>query len=192
MSKTFIFGDPIFEAHVVYTAMSNIIQPRLMTVEEIKHFNSSGKCIWENRDIPNIWHTNGQQFVLSVAFDTDGSFSVPTDYYVGLDNRTTLDAGDTLADLVSEPSTNGYVRQPISSTAGFSVQLTGGVIKAVSGIANFVATGGQWGPIRNLFLSTSLSSGGVLISSAALSGPRTVTAGESLSVRVSLSLAACP
>ncbi len=192
MGKTFIFGYPIFEAHVVYTAMSNIIQPSLMTIDEIKHFDNNGKCIWEEHDIPNIWHTNGQQFILSVAFDTDGSFSVPTDYFVGLDNRTALDADDTLSDLAGEPSTNGYVRQPLSSTDGFSVQLTGGAIKAVSGIANFVATAGEWGPVRNLFLSTSLTNSGVLISSAALSGPRSVTAGGSLSVRVSLSLAACP
>ena len=172
--------------------MSNIIQPRLMTIEEIKHFDKNGKCVWEEHDIPNIWHTNGQQFILSVAFDTNGGLSVPTNYYVGLDNRDTLTAGDTLSDLTGEPTTNGYTRQPLSSTTGFSVQLTGGVMKAVSGLANFVATAGDWGPVKNLFLSSSLTNSGTLISSAALSGPRNVLAGGSMSVRVSLSLAACP
>ena len=172
--------------------MSEIYQPKLMTIEEIKHYDKDGNCIWEEYDLPNIWHITGQQFVLSVAFDTDGDFSIPSSYYAGVDARSTLAGDDTLDSITDEPSTNGYARQAISSTTGFSVSLTGGVMKAVSGLIAFAASGGTWGPVTNMFFATTSDDSGTLITSVALSGSRIVAAGEILTVRVNLSLAGCP
>ena len=164
-----------------------------MTIEEIRHYRD-GKCIWSECDIPNIWHDDGQEFLLSLAFDTDGGIAVPTNYYLGLDNRTTLAATDTLTDLTGEPSTNGYIRQPLSPSTGFVVGTTGGNVSAVSGIGTFVATISQWGPVQNLFFATTNldpDPSGFLISSASLGSSRTVISGESISVRITLSFSAC-
>ena len=57
----------------------------------------------------NMLHDEGEQFICQVAFSEEQS--VPSAYYVGLDNRGSLAEGDTLASLSGEPSGNGYARQ---------------------------------------------------------------------------------
>ena len=171
--------------------MSQIQLPQLMTIEEIRHFDQDGNCIWEDFDLPNVWHNEGQQFVLSVAFDTDGEFSVPVNYYVGLDDRTTTAVDDTLLDITDEPASNGYARQSISSTSGFVVSLSSTKMKAISSVINFSASGGPWGPVSQVFLATTSDNSGTLISTVELNGERTVTNGQTLSVRVNLSLGSC-
>jgi len=111
-----------------------------MTIEEIKHFDEDGHCIWEAYNLPNVWHIEGQQFVLSLAFDRDGGYSAPTNYYAGVDARDAVAVDDTLSDITDEPSSNGYSRQTISSTTGFTVSLVGSTMKAISGILSFSAT----------------------------------------------------
>lgn len=162
-----------------------------MMVETVQHFRD-GKCIWEAHDLPNVFHLDGQQFVLQNSFDTDGDLAtVPSQYYLGLDDRDNLSEGDDLEQIDAEPSSNGYARQSISSSSGFSVGLKSGTMTATSGIVSFIATSGPWGPVQNVFLATSIDGTGTLIASTGLSARRTVLAGDSISVRINLSLSGC-
>lgn len=167
----------------------SVTKRSLMTIKEVKHFKD-GKCIWENYDIPNLWHSEGQEFMLAIAFSRNHGLSVPNNYYLGLDNRSAITEGQTLADLVNEPTGNGYIRQGLSSTSSFSVGVNeSNEIVAVSGIITFVATiSPGWGPIRNAFLTTSADSSGKLISTAHIGGMQSLSEGSSLSFRINLSL----
>ena len=172
--------------------MNQIIQPQnwpsFMSIIEAKYYDDKGNCLYEDHNLPNIWHTEGQQFMLSLAFDTSAGFSVPTNYYLGLDNRATLDVDDTLAILEDEPSSNGYARQAVNSSTGFNIGFDNGKLKAVTGVCTFVATGGAWGPVKNLFLATTIDNSGILIASVPLSTTQTTTSGNSFTVRVGLAL----
>jgi hypothetical protein len=179
--------------------MSKIKRPQLMTISEIKHYHD-GECIWSEYNIPNIWHNEGQTFLLSTAFDLDSGVTIPTNYYLGLDNRTTLAEGDTLTDLTGEPTSggqpifNGYNRQALSATTGFVVGDKAGTITATSAVGTFVATVSQWGPVTNLFLTTTNlnpPTGHFLVASGALGSERTVVAGDFITVRINLSFGGC-
>jgi len=176
--------------------MSKIIQPtlwkRFMTILEIKHYRGD-ECIWEAREIPNLLHSGGEEFILKVCFDTDAGPTIPDFYYLGTDNRTTILSGDTLEDLSGEPAANvnGYDRQALSSMVGFSVATSGTSQRATTGIVSFNAIGGQWGPVQNIFLATTEDDTGYLLATASLSSARTVLPGESLTVRFGLSLQDC-
>lgn len=164
----------------------------LLRIEEIKHLDSDGTILWKQEGINNIFHKDGQQFVLSVAFATGAGITIPTNYYLGLDNRTTPSLTDILSSLSAEPTQNGYLRQAVSSANGFSVSVSNdGNYRATSSVATFSASGGAWGPVRNLFLTTSSTSTGYLISSAQLDTPRTVLDGQTLTMRISVGLVNC-
>lgn len=94
--------------------------------------------------------------------------------------------------MSGEPSGNGYSRQPASSTTGFTIVNAGGIYQARSNIVIFAAITGSWGPVINLFL-TDASSGtvGNLYSTAILSTPIILSAGETISVRFSMALKNC-
>ena len=166
----------------------------LMYILELKHYDESGSILWETEEIiPNIVHRQGEEFVLQKMFNTSSSVVIPTNYYLGLDARIVLSDTDTLSSLIAEPTTNGYARQPVSSFNGFSVSLgPNNNYRAISNSVVFSATGGSWGPVRDLFL-TNVSSGtsGYLISSAPLGSSRTVNSGQSLSARIAVSLGNC-
>lgn len=155
-----------------------------MTLLEVKHYDASGNVIWQEEQVPNLFHQYGEEFLLSLAFDTDAGYTAPTFYYLGMDNRSTIAYEDTIGTIDGEPSTNGYGRQTLSSTSGFSVSLVDGRMRATTGIITFSATGGSWGPVRNLFLATSVDGSGVLLASNALSSTRTLTDGSSMTVRL--------
>ena len=175
--------------------MANIIQPKfwrkLLTIAEIMHYDADSKCIWKQTNLPNIMHADGEEFILSIVFDTDSGISIPTNYYLGLDQRSTLTASDQMVNLVNEPSINGYARQAINSTTGFFIDNTGSNCSARSAVATFTAIGGQWGPVNNLFLTNKVDNTGFLIATAPLTSPRTVLLGETLSLRITLSLSSC-
>jgi len=165
--------------------------PQLMTLLEIKHIRD-GKCIWEEYNIPNTWHKEGQEFILANNFDLDYGVEVPENYYMGLDRRSTLSVDQTMASITGEPTTDGYARQSFSSTSGFSIGTNDSdTVIAQTGIATFSATIGDWGPVKNAFLTTRIDNDGHLIASATLSGERIVLAGDSITVRISLSMAGC-
>lgn len=161
---------------------------KLMTVLEIKHFDAQGKLLWEQKNIPNLIHHAAEQYFLSILFSSTEA-SVPLNYYCGLDNRVSPDASDTLANLSQEPTQFAYARQAVSSTTGFTIGLnTDDIYQATSNVLTFNASGGSWGPVKNVFLATTVNNSGVLLSTAALDGSRFLNDGESTTLRLGLTL----
>ena len=116
---------------------------------------------------------------------------IPERYYFGLDYRPFVNNSDTMAIIANEgaePSSNGYTRAGIDSINQFSISVVGGITTAACPIISFNAAGGSWGPVRNLFLTTSISNSGTLIASVPLSAVLTVDEGETISLRMALSL----
>lgn len=164
----------------------------LLTIIEIQHRDSHGNLLWESKDIKNLLHQDGEEFMLRAAF-TGGQNStiIPENYYLGLDSRTTLFSTDTMDDLVGEPSSGGYERQTISSEGDFSINFQDSHFIATSPIVVFRATAGSWGPVRNLFLTTQDDDSGYLISTAPLDSLVSLTAGDSVTLRISLRIRGC-
>lgn len=166
----------------------------LMRVLEIRHTDSSGNVLWEQFNIGNMLHSSGEQFLLRALFTggpTNNSY-IPSFYFLGLDNRTAISVGDTISTIVGEPSANGYTRQPVSSTGGFTMDNTSGNYRATSAIVTFRGIGGSWGPVRNIFLTDKNDLTGSLIASANLGTPFSLADGDSVSLRLGLTLRDCP
>jgi hypothetical protein len=164
----------------------------IIKILEVQHLRNS-KVIWEEKNINNILHSEGENFFLKCCFVNDGSYP-PGNYYFGLDNRSAIAADDLIEDLAEEPSLSGYGRIAVDSTSGFSIEKVNQVYRAAGSIITFSAIGGSWGPVRNLFLSTSISSASdnlassILLASAQLSSSLTLTDGDSVNMRMALSL----
>jgi hypothetical protein len=166
----------------------------LVKILEIEYIDTNGKILWSQRNLYNVFHTAGEQFVLSAVFSGGvNNTIIPYNYYFGLDNRTTISAGDTMGTITNEPSSNGYARIPLSSTGVFTVSLpTGGTHYRADGpIISFVALGGSWGPVSNLFLTTQSDNTGVLIASVPLTQTVTINTGEAVNMRMGLTLKDC-
>lgn len=154
------------------------------------------KVVFSTGNIYNMLHTQGEAQLLSALFlggPTSNTY-IPSVYYLGLDARTVLNISDTLSNLVAEPTSGGYSRQPVSSTTGFTIVTEGTTVLAKSGVLAFSATGSNWGPITNMFLTNVASgTGGILYSTVSLgvSGGVTVNNGESVSMRFSMALSNC-
>lgn len=157
----------------------------LMKILEIEHVRNE-KIIWKDSNILNIFHTEGEFHVLKCAFDT--TEAVPTNYYFGLDNRPEILVEDALADLVDEPNGSGYIRASVNTSGQFILEKKNGVWRSVSSIFSFAAVGGSWGPVSNLFMATTANNSGYLVGSAYLSSPVTLVDGDSLNLRMGLSL----
>lgn len=167
--------------------------PGLMQILWVEHVRD-GEVLYREENILNKLHFLGEEFLLKALFaggNTPNTF-IPDQYYIGLDARPTISVDDTMEDLVGEPFVNGYTRQPCSSLNGFTIDVVGGVHRATSQIVTFTASGGGWGPMLNIFLSDKQNTTGVLISSALLSSPVTVISGDSVNMRMALSLRYCP
>lgn len=160
----------------------------LIKILEIQHVRQ-GKIIWEAKDLYNLLHTEAEEFFLNCLFASE---EVPADYYLGLDDREELAAADTMDDILDEPTTNGYLRQTVNTTNGWTVTLHNGVYRALSQIVSFTAAGGSWGPVKNLFMTTASDDSGVLISSVPLSSEASLTDGDAINMRMALSLRDCP
>lgn len=154
-----------------------------MKILQIEHIRDN-VVIWQQHNLRNILHLLGEQFILSVLFN---GMTIPTQWYLGLDNRTTPAASDTITSLVGEPATNGYARQTVPVDS-FVVSLSDTAYVATSPIISFSATGAAWGPVSNLFLTTATGSTGVLVSTAALGQSITVNAGDSVRMRMAFQL----
>jgi hypothetical protein len=160
----------------------------LMKVLEIQHLRN-GKILYQEKNILNTLHVEGEEFLLSVCFL---GLSVPSAYYLGLDNRTTIAASDTLAGITSEPSGGGYVRATATPPGDFSLSLTdAGNNQIISPIVTFRATG-AWTTVSNLFLATTSDSSGYLLGSAALSESLNMISGDMVNMRLGLALKDCP
>lgn len=164
----------------------------IMKVLEIKHWRE-GEVIWEQNNILNLLHLDGEEFVLRAAFN-GGRISniIPENFYMGLDNRQAPSASDTMDSLIAEPTANGYTRQPISSAGDFTVVEDSSHFRAVSPIIAFQASSGSWGPVQNLFLTDRTDNTGFLISTAIIQTPITVNDGETVTLRLAMQLRDCP
>ena len=159
--------------------------PGIMKILEIEHKRNS-KVLWRQTDIYNQIHKQGEAFLLRCCFNNDGTYP-PNEYYFGLDSRGLISENDEIGDLTGEPTKNGYNRQARSSTDGFTIEFFNGSYRASSAIISFSASGGGWGPVKNIFMTNSVSTG-VLISSAALSQELNLEDGDSVNLRMALSL----
>ena len=156
-----------------------------MKVLEVQLLDN-GEIIWEDKNLRNVLHTTGEEFILKVLFS--GEEEIPENYYLGLDSRSSLTASQTIEDL-SEPSiANGYQRESVASNGEFTVGISGGINLATGPIVTFRATGGSWGPVRNIFLTNESDDSGYLIASIALSAPITLNDGQIVSMKLGFSL----
>lgn len=163
---------------------------QLMRIVEIAHRDAAGRPLFQARDIRNVVHGSGENFMLGVLFSGD---TPPDFYYMGLDSRAAPSGGDEMADLEAvEPSSNGYERQSVGSSEFALALAPSGSWQANGPIVTFRAIGGPWGPVRNIFLCTGLGYGAsVLISSAAIGQELTVQDGETVTMRMAMSLSGC-
>src|SRR5690606_30427253 len=130
-----------------------------------------------------ILHDEGEQFMLSAAFDTDlaGYGAPPANLYLGLDNRASLAEADTLLTVSGEPATGGYARKAVSTTTGFTLTQPGAYYQAATATLSFTASGANWGTLNHRFLTTAASgTAGKLIASLSFGTPRTVNDGDTL------------
>jgi hypothetical protein len=150
-----------------------------------------GKVLFENKNIKNLLHLEGEEFIMNALFAAGSSTTIIPDlYYIGLDNRETVSVEDTLENLFVEPTSGGYERQPIASSGDFQISLENGHWYATTPLLAFTATvgGGGWGPIQNLFLTTAAADEGFLISSAKIGNVITISPGDMTTFQLSLSL----
>jgi hypothetical protein len=160
----------------------------LMKVLTFQHLGADGTVLFEQKNILNTLHLNGEEYALSVLF---AGMAIPTNYYVGLDARAVPAVADTMSSLVNEPTTNGYFRQPVSSTTGFLLQQNGLIWQATSSVVQYVATGGSWGPVTNIWLTTRPDNLGVLVCTSILDQAVTLNSGESILMRIGMALQNC-
>jgi len=157
----------------------------LVKIIEIQQIRNN-KVIWQDENILNTLHAQGESYILQCAFDNSGTLP-PANLYFGLDSRPTISVTDTLAS-VSEPTGNGYQRQAVSTSTGFSIDIVSGIYRASSQVVAFSATGAGYGPVLNLFLATTTDNSGLLIASNPLTNPISLVAGDTVTMRMSLSL----
>ena len=163
----------------------------MITIQEIGLLSSTGELLWKKENLHNMLHDDGEEFIINVLF---GGVGVPSFYYFGLDNRTSLSSTDTMSSLVNEPSVNGYARQKIASGSSINnasqfTIMTEPPFTAQSSILFFSANNnGSWGPVSNLFMTDKSDNSGYLISSVPLSTTITVAQGTSIYVRMGFQL----
>ncbi len=115
--------------------------------------------------------------------------TAPTGFFFRLYNDTPVET-DTLADLLNEPSSaNGYAAQTVerSSVGWPTFALDAGDWMATSKTVTFSATNSGW-TATYAVLATSSDNLGKLIAFVALSQTRTLAAGETLDVSMSVKL----
>lgn len=156
----------------------------ILTIIELQHLTKDGEVLTVKRNLKNMLHTEGEQFILSTLFSGN---PIPDYYYFGLDNRSSLASTDTMDSLSNEPDGFGYVRGAVANSE-FTISELDGVQVAYCPILTFRASGGSWGPVSKLFMTNASDDSGDLISSVALSQAFSLTDGQSLSLRMGISL----
>lgn len=175
----------------------------LLKIEELTIISSDGKIRWKKNNLRNIFHDEGQKFMLECCFvnalKTETERILPPKfYYFGMDNREALSAGDTISSLVDEPAkSTGYRRFGVKPDS-FTLEKVSGIWRAKSPVVSFKATGvAGIGPINNIFLTASkqelnelseLVTTNYLISSVATNETVILATGESFRIKMSLSL----
>lgn len=162
-----------------------------MRIEELVHRDASGRVLTRKTDIPNRIHLLGEDFILRVLFSGG---EIPSNYYIGMDSRDSISVSDTVASLQGkEPTQFGYERKPVGSDDFAVVSNSTASMQANSPTVLFSAVGGSFGPVKNIFLCTGLGYGtnATLISSASLGQSLVVSIGETISMKMAMTLSAC-
>lgn len=163
-----------------------------MKIIEIQHLDCNGLIIWQDKNIHNLLHLEGELYLLQAAFaGGQDSTVIPVSYYLGLDNRSVVNDDDTMDELIGEPLSGGYARAAVASSGDFAINLETDHYLATSPVVQFQATTG-WGPISKLFLTTNSDNSGKLISTAELDSPLTLGASEKVTMRIGMTLKDCP
>lgn len=159
----------------------------LMTVDKFSIIDKSEKIIYEQKNIKNILHSEGEEFIIKSIFSS--SVAIPSSYYVGLDFRNNLTKADSMQSIYLEPNTGNYRRQEIASNSWVVSNSTGTWIAKSPSIV-FSAIGNGWGPVKNIFLTTveEGKSGKYIISSSALQQNVSLNAGQKIVLEISLSI----
>ncbi len=134
------------------------------------------------------FHQQGIQHLLELM---SARQSVPADYYIGLATDASLAENATLASL-TEVSGTGYARIVVEDTStGFPTSETTGTNdwRTITKQVTFTGGAGGWTGANTAFLCT-VDSGtaGKLIASFPLSSTRTLAAGDTLKVTMTLEL----
>ena len=163
----------------------------IMKIIEVQHIRNNS-VIWEQKNVYNTLHALGEEFFLKCCFQLTENHP-PENYYLGLDNRSSILVGDAISSLVDEPITNGYFRKPVNSVSGFTIKYVSGIYRATSDVVSFSATGGSWGPVSNIFIATADvdNTNAVLLATASLSSQITLNSGDTVNMKMSLSLQDC-
>lgn len=137
----------------------------------------------------NALADEGEKNILSSIFRTE---DVPTEFHVRLYNDTPVET-DTLADLVGEPVGNGYSPKVLErdSTDFPTLELNSGDWQVKSKAVVFTASGGTISTVTYAILAASIDVSGddeLLYAYVALSTPRTLANGESLTVTFTIKL----
>jgi len=162
---------------------------KLGSVWTFRCFDKDGNLKWEELDVHNIWHDEGEEWICKVVFSE--AQAVPASYYIGLDARASLAEADTLASLSGEPSTGaGYARSAVASDAtDWTVSKVGDDWRATSTTETFTCATSNWSAVLNAFLCNVASgTSGKLLCSVALSASRTLLVGDSIQVSMYVSV----
>ncbi len=167
----------------------------------IEGWNEFGK-LWEEDADENIWHDEGEMYLLSCALATalSGYGPTRTSVYIGMDARASLAEADTLADLLTEPtSANGYQRQALTTSgtgaAGqdWVISQPAAAYQAASKTVAFSCSASSWAGLKNMFLTdhataVATASNAHLLGSLALSATRNINSGESIQINMTLGI----
>ncbi len=102
----------------------------------------------------NFWEEKGLKHLFGIA-----AYSPPATVYVGVCTGVAEDGT-----ITSEPSGNGYARQPVTNDGtGWDFSQVSGVTKVVNHAAiQFPQAEGDWGTLTFAFISTAATGGDIL------------------------------
>ena len=150
---------------------------RLFSVWDVWCVDKNGRELWREH-VTNLLHDEGEEFIVKTMFPE--TKSVPTTYYMLIDDRVTIAEADTLPPT-GEPSVGGYARQPINSDAtDFTAVQDSGDWQVTTKTVSWTPSGADLPSVRNLGFAETLNDTGAFISSVALSAPRVVKDGDTL------------
>ena len=159
----------------------------LHTLLHVRHLDKDGNVLFEHVG-HNLLHDEGEELFCNYL---TGKTAIPANLYLGLDTRVAVAEDDALTDLTTEPSGDGYARSAIVKDTGWTVQQDSGTgdWEFVSTTETFTASGGDWGAVTRMFLTTESSgTAGSLIATEDLSQSRTIQDGESLEATITVRL----
>jgi hypothetical protein len=160
--------------------------PFWLGIYEFEYRDRYGNLI-ERWVVENALADEGEENILNSYLRATSS---PTTFYLALFNDTPIET-DSMDDLTGEPGTNHYERQEITrdATGWPTLALDSGDFMATSKQVVFDATGGPWGPVIYMVLTTTLSgTAGLLLSYVALSQSRTLLEDETLGCKMKIKL----